>query len=49
LRREGIAEFRRGLVIVRDRARLEEHGGFDPSYLYGDGPLQVDRELDGLD
>ncbi|MGX7953705.1 Crp/Fnr family transcriptional regulator [Tsuneonella sp. HG249] len=48
LRREGIAEFRRGLVIVRERARLEEHGEFDPAYLYGAGPLHVEHELDGL-
>ena len=47
LRRDDIAEFRRGLVIVRDRARLEAHGDFDPAYLYGDGPLKVEHELDG--
>ena len=48
LRREDIAEFRRGLVIVRDRARLEAHGDFDPAYLYGgQGPLSVQHELDG--
>ena len=47
LRREDIAEFRRGLVIVRDRAKLEEHGDFDPAYLYGgEGPLSVRHELD---
>ena len=49
LRRDDIAEFRRGLVIVRDRARLEEHGDFDPSYLYGEGLLKVEHELDGSD
>lgn len=46
LRRDDIAEFRRGLVIVRDRARLEEHGDFNADYLYGDGPLKVEHELD---
>lgn len=46
LRREGIAEFRRGLVIVPDRERLERHGDFDPAYLYGEGPLRVGDELD---
>jgi len=49
LKREDIAEFRRGLVVVRDRARLEKHGDFDPAYLYGEGPLHVDHELDGID
>lgn len=48
LRRSEIAEFRRGLVVVRDRPRLEQHGDFDPAYLYGDGPLHVEHELDGL-
>lgn len=48
LRREDIAEFRRGLVVVRDRARLEAHADFDPAYLYGDGPLHVNHELDGM-
>lgn len=47
LRREEIVEFRRGLVIVRDRDRLERHGDFDPAYLYGAGPLEVGHELDG--
>lgn len=49
LRREDIAEFRRGLVVVRDRVRLERHGDFDPGYLYGQGPLYVEDELDGTD
>ena len=48
LRRDDIAEFRRGLVIVRDRARLEQHGGFDSTYLYGEGALQIGHELDGI-
>ena len=46
LRRENIAEFRRGLVIVPDRERFERHGDFDPAYLYGEGPLKVRDELD---
>lgn len=49
LRREDVAEFRRGLVVVRDREALERHGDFDPAYLYGAGLLQVDHELDSLD
>jgi CRP-like cAMP-binding protein len=47
LRREDILEFRRGLVIVRDRERLEAHGDFNADYLYGAGPLSVHHELDG--
>lgn len=46
LRREDIVEFRRGLVIVRDRAKLEAHADFDPAYLYGEGPLRIGDELD---
>lgn len=46
LRKEGIAEFRRGTVIVRDRKALERFGDFDPAYLYGDGSLGVRHELD---
>jgi CRP-like cAMP-binding protein len=45
LRREGIAEFRRGTLYVKDRARLEEFAGFDPDYLYGQGELRVGGEL----
>lgn len=47
LRREEVAEFRRGLVVVRERERLEAHGDFDPAYLYGEGLLRVGHELDG--
>lgn len=46
LRREDIVEFRRGLVIGRDRARLEKHADFDAAYLYGQGPLHLGDELD---
>jgi CRP-like cAMP-binding protein len=45
LRKEGIAEFRRGSLYVRDRARLEQYGSFDPDYLYGRGGLRVGEEL----
>ena len=45
LRREGIADFRRGTLYVEDRARLEEFGAFDASYLYGDEVLGVRDEL----
>lgn len=46
LRRENLVEFRRGLVIVRDRARLEQFADFDPAYLYGLGELLLGDELD---
>ena len=46
LRKEGLAEFRRGTVYVPDRKKLEAFAGFDPSYLYGDGALKVEHELD---
>lgn len=45
LKREGLAEFRRGLVVVPDRQAFERHGDFDPAYLYGQGMLQVGDEL----
>jgi len=46
LKKEGIAEFRRGTLYVHDRTRLEAFGEFDPSYLYGAGALRVRHELD---
>ena len=45
LKKEGIAEFRRGTLYVHDRARLEAFGEFDPAYLYGEGILRVGDEL----
>lgn len=45
LRKEGIAEFRRGTLYVRDRSRLEAYAGFQPDYLYGQGGLRVGGEL----
>lgn len=45
LRRLGIADFRRGTVSFDDRRELEEHGDFDPTYLYGEGALHVGEEL----
>ena len=45
LRKEGIAEFRRGAIYVRDRARLEAFAGFNRDYLYGRGGLSVGSEL----
>lgn len=46
LKKEGLAEFRRGTVYVSDRTKLEQFAGFDPSYLYGDAPLFLGHELD---
>ena len=45
LKKEGIAEFRRGTLYVADRDRLEQFAGFNPDYLYGEGPLRVGGEL----
>jgi len=45
MRKEGIAEFRRGTLYVKDRARLEAFAGFNPEYLYGEGGLRVGGEL----
>jgi len=45
LRKEGIGEFRRGALYVKDRARLEAFAGFNPDYLYGEGGLRVGGEL----
>ena len=47
LKKEGVAEFRRGTLYVHDRARLEAFAEFDPAYLYGEGTLRVGHELDG--
>jgi CRP-like cAMP-binding protein len=46
MKKEGIAEFRRGALYVHDRSRLEQFGEFDPTYLYGEGTLRVGSELD---
>ena len=45
MRKQGFAEFRRGALYVKDRAKLEEFAGFDPDYLYGQGSLRVGVEL----
>ncbi|OBX19521.1 transcriptional regulator [Erythrobacter sp. QSSC1-22B] len=42
LRKTGIADFRRGRVMVSDRERLKEYGDFNPGYLYADAPSVVD-------
>ncbi|MBC7159601.1 MAG: Crp/Fnr family transcriptional regulator [Porphyrobacter sp.] len=48
LKKEGVAEFRRGTVSVPDRSRLERFADFDPTYLYGRGVLEVGDELDDV-
>lgn len=45
MRREGIADFRRGVLRVADRARLEQFARFDSSYLYGEGELALVGDL----
>ena len=45
MRKDGIAEFRRGVLRVADRARLEKFACFDPSYLYGEGDLALTEDL----
>lgn len=45
LRKEGIAQLRRGALYVPNRARLEQYAGFNPDYLYGRGGLRVGGDL----
>lgn len=45
LRRLDVADFRRGTVSFADRRKLEEHGDFDATYLYGEGALHIGGEL----
>jgi CRP-like cAMP-binding protein len=49
LRESGVAEIRRGRATIPDRLKLEKLGGFEPSYLYGEGPLSVGDELSNGD
>lgn len=49
LRRLGVADFRRGTLTFTDRAKLEEHGDFDPAYLYGPGALHIGSLLNTQD
>ena len=46
LKDTGLAEFRRGTVYIPDRKRLEEFCDFDAAYLYGEGELRLQHELD---
>ena len=46
LRELGLAEIRRGDLYTNDWAALKDYAGFDPSYLYGDGPLGLSEAWD---
>ena len=45
MRKEGLADFRRGTLQVPDRQKLADFAHFDPAYLYGQGPLMIRSEL----
>ena len=47
MRKDGLADFRRGLLRVADRKRLEAFGEFSPDYLYGKGELRLIGDLAG--
>ena len=44
LREKGVCEFKRGRVVARDRAALENYADFAADYLYGEGQLALERE-----
>lgn len=43
LRNLGLAEIRRGTLYTNDWSALRQYAQFDPSYLYGDGPLHLNE------
>ncbi len=45
MRRDGLADFRRGVLRVPDRERLEQFANFERSYLYGEGELRLVENL----
>lgn len=45
LRKDGLADFRRGTILVPDRSALERYATFEPTYLYGEGVLGMRGEL----
>lgn len=49
LRESGVAVIRRGRVTIPDRTKLNTLGGFEPSYLYGEGALRIGDELSNGD
>ncbi len=46
LRQAGIVEFRRGRITILDGEKLKKLSRFEPSYLYGEGGLNVGNALD---
>jgi len=46
LRDLDLAEIRRGTLYTKDWDKLREFAQFDPSYLYGDGPLKLNEGWD---
>lgn len=46
LRETGLAEIRRGTLYTSDWDALRDYAGFDPAYLYGDGPLKLNEGWD---
>lgn len=45
LRKDNLADFRRGTIAVPDREALKKYATFDPTYLYGEGILGMRGEL----
>ncbi|MEM7701766.1 MAG: Crp/Fnr family transcriptional regulator [Pseudomonadota bacterium] len=43
LREMELAEIRRGTLYTNDWSALRDYARFDPSYLYGDGPLRLNE------
>lgn len=46
LRELDLAEIRRGTLYTNDWSALRKYAEFDPSYLYGDGPLKLNEGWD---
>lgn len=45
LREGGVVDFRRGRITILDGEKLKTIGKFQPTYLYGEGGLEVQDEL----
>ena len=46
LRELELGEIRRGSLYVTDWTQLRQYAAFDPSYLYGNGPLKLNEGWD---
>ena len=44
LREVGLAEIRRGTLYTNEWDALRKYAQFDPTYLYGDGPLKLEDD-----